>query len=153
MHRALLSGEAWADDAPDAMNSSHCSSTGKSHRGGVTRLAGIVSCTWVLKPDPRLSQTPTCGSWSLVPLALHPAAQSGRHPCVTASEPDLPQVACFDTSFHQTQDGLSQLFALPALTDAGIVRFGFHGLSCMIISRAPCHLSWRQDRPVWSSPI
>ena len=49
---------------------------------------------------------------------------------VAAWRPDLPQVACFDTSFHRTQPRLSQLFALPrALTEEGIIRYGFHGLS------------------------
>jgi acetate kinase len=44
--------------------------------------------------------------------------------------PDLPQVACFDTSFHRTTPKIAQMFALPKeLTDAGVVRYGFHGLS------------------------
>jgi acetate kinase len=44
--------------------------------------------------------------------------------------PDVPQIACFDTAFHRTQPKLSQWFALPrALSEAGIVRIGFHGLS------------------------
>src|SRR5581483_9925792 len=42
----------------------------------------------------------------------------------------LAQVACFDTEFHQTQSEIARLFALPAkLTEAGIKRYGFHGLS------------------------
>ena len=44
--------------------------------------------------------------------------------------PDVPQVACFDTAFHRTQPRLSQWFALPrTLSESGIVRIGFHGLS------------------------
>jgi acetate kinase len=44
--------------------------------------------------------------------------------------PDLPQVACFDTSFHRSQPDVAQMFALPAeLREAGILRYGFHGLS------------------------
>lgn len=44
--------------------------------------------------------------------------------------PDVPQIACFDTAFHRTQPRLSQWFALPrALSESGIVRIGFHGLS------------------------
>lgn len=44
--------------------------------------------------------------------------------------PGLPQVACFDTSFHRTQPEVAQMFALPAeLHEAGIIRYGFHGLS------------------------
>lgn len=44
--------------------------------------------------------------------------------------PRLPQVACFDTSFHRTQPAVATAFALPrALTASGIKRYGFHGLS------------------------
>ena len=44
--------------------------------------------------------------------------------------PVLPQVACFDTSFHRSQPDLAQMFALPAdLREAGVMRYGFHGLS------------------------
>ena len=44
--------------------------------------------------------------------------------------PELPQVACFDTSFHRTNPRISQLYAIPMeYTDAGAVRYGFHGLS------------------------
>jgi len=44
--------------------------------------------------------------------------------------PELPQVACFDTSFHRTNPELAQMFALPAELHAqGVRRYGFHGLS------------------------
>jgi len=44
--------------------------------------------------------------------------------------PQTPQVACFDTAFHRTQPLIAQLFGLPyAMSEAGIVRYGFHGLS------------------------
>ena len=44
--------------------------------------------------------------------------------------PSLSQIACFDTQFHRTQPRLAQIFALPrALSDEGILRYGFHGLS------------------------
>ena len=44
--------------------------------------------------------------------------------------PELPQVACFDTSFHRSNPELAQMFALPAeLHAAGVRRYGFHGLS------------------------
>ena len=43
---------------------------------------------------------------------------------------DVPQVACFDTSFHRTLSEVARRFALPkALEAAGIWRYGFHGLS------------------------
>jgi acetate kinase len=44
--------------------------------------------------------------------------------------PDLPQVACFDTAFHRAQSEVAQAFALPrSITDRGVRRYGFHGLS------------------------
>jgi acetate kinase len=44
--------------------------------------------------------------------------------------PQLPQVACFDTAFHRTQPHVAQAFALPkSITDRGVIRYGFHGLS------------------------
>ena len=54
----------------------------------------------------------------------------------TAAAPHLAQYACFDTAFHRTQPRLSQLFALPrAITDAGVLRYGFHGISYEYIAR------------------
>lgn len=45
--------------------------------------------------------------------------------------PAVPQVACFDTAFHRSMPRVAQLLPLPRrLLDAGLARFGFHGLSC-----------------------
>ena len=42
----------------------------------------------------------------------------------------LPQVACFDTAFHRQMPRVAQMYALPRdLWDAGVRRYGFHGLS------------------------
>lgn len=85
---------------------------------------------------------------TLVPVApLHQPHNLLAIRCVAASMPDLPQVACFDTSFHRTQPRLAQLFALPrALTDEGIIRYGFHGLSYdYIASTLPHHLGAKAD--------
>ncbi len=44
--------------------------------------------------------------------------------------PDLLQIACFDTAFHQSMPGVAKRFALPKqYYDDGIRRYGFHGLS------------------------
>ncbi len=44
--------------------------------------------------------------------------------------PTLPQVGCFDTSFHRSNPELAQMFALPhAFHEEGVRRYGFHGLS------------------------
>ena len=50
--------------------------------------------------------------------------------------PGLPQVACFDTTFHQTMPDVARTLPLPAtLRSQGIERYGFHGLSCESIVR------------------
>lgn len=44
--------------------------------------------------------------------------------------PKLPQLACFDTAFHQSMPRVAKLLPLPRRMDAqGIQRYGFHGLS------------------------
>jgi acetate kinase len=50
--------------------------------------------------------------------------------------PDLPQVACFDTAFHRGHAAHTDCYALPrALYDEGIRRYGFHGLSYEFIAQ------------------
>jgi acetate kinase len=67
----------------------------------------------------------------LVPLApLHQPHNLKPVGLLLERRPDLPQVACFDTAFHSTNPDLAQRFAIPAeLHDAGVRRYGFHGLS------------------------
>ena len=44
--------------------------------------------------------------------------------------PKLPQLACFDTAFHQSMPRVAKLLPLPRRFDAkGVQRYGFHGLS------------------------
>ena len=51
--------------------------------------------------------------------------------------PGVPQVACFDTAFHMTQDPLARRFPLPReFHDQNIKRYGFHGISFDYISYA-----------------
>ena len=51
--------------------------------------------------------------------------------------PEVVQVACFDTAFHRAQPPVAQLFALPKwLTERGVRRYGFHGLSYEYIAQA-----------------
>jgi acetate kinase len=45
-------------------------------------------------------------------------------------QPDLPQVACFDTAFHAEMPQVARRFAIPRRYEAkGVQRYGFHGLS------------------------
>jgi len=49
---------------------------------------------------------------------------------IALAKPKLPQIACFDTAFHHTIPPVAQRFALPrAISDEGVRRYGFHGLS------------------------
>ncbi|MGS0891457.1 acetate/propionate family kinase [Burkholderia stagnalis] len=75
---------------------------------------------------------------ALSPLApLHQPHHVEAIRAVSAVAPDLPQVACFDTAFHATVPALEREFALPrALTEQGVVRYGFHGLSYEYIATA-----------------
>ena len=72
----------------------------------------------------------------LAPLApLHLPQNLKLMETIAQLEPTLPQVACFDTAFHQTQPPLAQAFALPPeITSLGVRRYGFHGLSYEYIS-------------------
>jgi acetate kinase len=74
----------------------------------------------------------------LVPLApLHQPHNLAPIRIVAARTPEMPQVACFDTAFHRAQPELAQAFALPsAITDRGVRRYGFHGLSYEYIASA-----------------
>lgn len=77
-----------------------------------------------------------------VPLApLHQPHNLAPIVRVLERRPDVPQVACFDTAFHATTSPVEQRFALPAeLHDAGVRRYGFHGLSYeYIASVLPAH--------------
>jgi acetate kinase len=66
-----------------------------------------------------------------VPLApLHQPHNLAPIRIVAERMPQMPQVACFDTAFHRAQPEIAQAFALPPeITDRGVRRYGFHGLS------------------------
>jgi acetate kinase len=72
----------------------------------------------------------------LVPLApLHQPYNLAAIEAVSERLPDVPQVACFDTSFHRTHTPVVDLIPLSRdLCKAGLQRYGFHGLSYEYIS-------------------
>ena len=67
----------------------------------------------------------------LIPLApLHQPHNVAGVRAARRAFAGVPQVACFDTAFHAVQPELNRRFALPQpLFDAGVRRYGFHGLS------------------------
>lgn len=83
-----------------------------------------------------------------VPLApLHQPYNVAGIRALAALLPEVPQVACFDTAFHMTQPERARRFALPRrLSEAGIKRYGFHGLSYEYIARVlPQHLGAKAE--------
>jgi acetate kinase len=74
----------------------------------------------------------------LIPLApLHQPHHIAAIEAMQKLHPTLPQVACFDTAFHHTQATVVTHFALPrSLTEEGIRRYGFHGLSYEYVAGA-----------------
>jgi len=72
----------------------------------------------------------------LEPLApLHQPHNLAPIKAIAEGAPHVTQVACFDTAFHRRQPHLAQLFAIPRrLTEAGVRRYGFHGLSYEYVS-------------------
>jgi acetate kinase len=66
-----------------------------------------------------------------IPLApLHQPHNLAPIRVLLERSPQLPQVACFDTAFHSGAPAVAQAFALPkSITDRGVRRYGFHGLS------------------------
>jgi acetate kinase len=96
---------------------------GVGHRvvHGGARLAGPTVVTPEVLEDLR----------KLIPLApLHQPYNLGAIEAVFERLPGVPQVACFDTSFHRGQPAVAEVVPLPRdLCRAGVQRYGFHGLS------------------------
>lgn len=66
-----------------------------------------------------------------IPLApLHQPFALEAIEILLADQPELPQIACFDTCFHHTMPKVEQVLPLPfEAWERGIRRYGFHGLS------------------------
>ena len=78
--------------------------------------------------------------YRLTPLApLHQPQALAAIAKLLESHPALRQIACFDTAFHRTLPQVERCFALPrALSEEGLRRYGFHGLSYeYIVTRLP----------------
>jgi acetate kinase len=96
---------------------------GVGHRvvhGGATYTAACLATPEVLA-DLR----------ALIPLApLHQPDNLAAIEVMSERMPGVPQVACFDTSFHRDHAAVAQLVPLPrGIRDTGVRRYGFHGLS------------------------
>ena len=78
-----------------------------------------------------------------VPLApLHNPPNLKGIEAVTELMPDTPQVAVFDTAFHQTMPKSAHMYAIPysLYKKYGLRRYGFHGTSHHYVSRRACEI-------------
>jgi acetate kinase len=82
---------------------------------------------------------------ALIPLApLHQPHNLAAIRSIAARNPQVPQIACFDTAFHHTQPAVATRFALPPeITGRGVRRYGFHGLSYEYIASVLPHYDER----------
>jgi acetate kinase len=120
----------------------HLLSWTESHLdGAVLRAAGhrVVHGGLKYSAPAVVDQTVLDDLETLVPLApLHQPHNLAPIRALAELHPDLPQIACFDTAFHHTNPPVARAFALPrALSEAGVRRYGFHGLSYEYIASDP----------------
>lgn len=71
---------------------------------------------------------------------LHNPVNMAGIEAITANMPNVPQVAVFDTAFHQTMPAKAYMYALPYkyYKEDGVRRYGFHGTSHRYVSRRAC---------------
>ena len=121
-HAAFSSLRASLDGAPKPEAIGH-----RIVHGGAAHVAPALVSTALLD-DLR----------ALVPLApLHLPAELSLVEAALDAFPALPEVACFDTAFHRRMPGRAERFPLLAeLFEAGVRRYGFHGLSYEFVVEA-----------------
>jgi acetate kinase len=130
-----LADESVADSVRDGNDAINVLAAWLRARYGPARILGIGHR--VVHGGPRFT-SPTVVNREilnelskLVPLA--PLHQPHNLACIEAvfdRLPDVPQVACFDTSFHRGHPHVATLVPLPRdLWGSGIERYGFHGIS------------------------
>lgn len=92
----------------------------------------------VLINDEVLQQIKDC--YDLAPLH-NPANVTGIE-AVSSILPNAPQVAVFDTAFHQTMKPAAYMYPLPYrfYTEDGVRRYGFHGTSHRYVSQRVCEI-------------
>ena len=79
---------------------------------------------------------------------LHNPANLAGIDAISVFRPDLPQVAVFDTAFHQTMPAHAFRYAVPEewYTQHGVRRYGFHGTSHRFVSEQAAVLLGRPPR-------
>ena len=129
---ALASIKSWFDQHPDIAQNL----IGIGHRvvhGGETFSASVVI------DENTISAIDKCSN--LAPLH-NPANVKGIRACQSLF-PELPQVAVFDTAFHQTLEASEYLYPIPMrfYRNQSIRKYGFHGTSYRYISQALANIN------------
>lgn len=76
----------------------------------------------------------------------HMPAEIGLIEAFQHHHPRVPQVACFDTAFHRTLPRVARILPIPRLYDeAGVQRYGFHGLSYAYLMEELARLGGREE--------
>ena len=144
-------GETGVTPGPVALDAAHPYSAALQHirtrvlarmaQGGhhITAVAHRVVHGGAKYSDPvRVDAAVLADLRSYIPLApLHQPFALEAIAALLESNPELPQVACFDTAFHHTLPDVEKM--LPLSWDAwerGLRRYGFHGLSYEFMSVA-----------------
>jgi acetate kinase len=160
--KVLLSGEAestgghedkfWVKDGNGEVLASESASF-KTHRDAVARLEKFLADRGAIQPSAVGHRVVHGGSplrrhcvidkavlrqldsaASFAPLHNPPALSVIRFALERFAQ--VPQVACFDTTFHAAMPEVACTLPIPAeLRSDGIRRYGFHGLSCESIMR------------------
>ncbi len=131
-------GGALAGGSVDGAPMAHMLDYAEHHLGG-DRLAAVghrvvhggPRAGPAVVDDALLAELAKLSPWAPLhqPQNLDAMREVARH------RPGLAQVACFDTAFHHTLDPLAARYPIPrALHDAGLRRYGFHGLSYQFIA-------------------
>ena len=133
---AVVGEHEWSEDTPPEhagaleflfewlqSNASDAPLAAVGHRvvhGGADYAAPVrVDATVLSKLDEFVPLAPLHQPHNLLPIRV-----------IAERRRDLAQVACFDTAFHHDAPPLAQAFALPSeITERGVRRYGFHGLS------------------------
>ncbi len=134
--RTVVAEKAWPDGTRLGHDGAleHLFGVLREH-GGDGRLVGVghrvVHGGMVHSQPVRVDATVLAELRAFEPLApLHQPHNLAPIATMLERRPELPQVACFDTAFHRTNPEIAQMFGLPhALHEAGVRRYGFHGLS------------------------
>ncbi|WP_088285212.1 acetate/propionate family kinase [Ideonella sp. A 288] len=95
------------------------------HGGRALQRPARIDAALIEQLDALVSLAPLHQPHNLAPIRI-----------LARNHPGLAQVACFDTAFHSTLPWEARTFALPReLSDSGISRYGFHGLSYEYVSQ------------------